>query len=648
MSTLLSFCSDCDFMTRRGFEEIHAFLRSIDLPSGDSFWLFDPSGGDMGLFTHDVTHPGPQHAWLLDQISAGVIDVIHSAGSYGERFNRGYRPVRGQIEMALEYLDKHAVVPRIWTNHGDAFNTQNIGGSFPAPHHHGDLPESEAYCLDLLRDFGVEYFWLDRLIWRNSNLPYRVIASERCRDGNEISTFARYLSPGVEWSPNGQNFAQQLPLTEIQDFALNKQDSVIYTHWGCHHQGRTAITPMGDSLTLESRDALSRLAQQLATLDVQVVRLETILDANRNRPIQQEIQRIGEIVVRPEKNKPDCFYYNQYAKHGLEYFRRRLTGMGVAGGRALDAGCGVGQWSYALSELYDEVHGIEMNTDALKYLGQMTEGLKLPNGPRFTSGSIESLPYGNEYFDFLLCYGVLFCTNFRRTMQEFSRVLTRGGRAYICINGDGWYEYLIDDRFRDRADDFLLPLAEPIWNALVARSGGERNFIDLISRDGSPPIDLGFWNDPGHVRSLLGDAMMVVSDRWGKLVREYSDRTVQLLGQLTYRQINQEPRARKINQEPRATKTSFLTNLIRRVRSRGPVVAHQSGSSATYLPFDGIGSRNRAVLPDEFADFANVVGMRLVESSGDGGLCKDPRVLPIYAQTFNGHDSVWECFLRKD
>ena len=128
----------------------------------------------MGLFTHDLTHPGPQHAWLLEQISSGVIDVIHSAGSYGARFNRGYRPDRSKIEKALVYLDKHAVVPKIWTNHGDALNTQNIGGFDPALHHEGDLLGSDSYCLDLLRDYGVEYFWLDRLIWRRSWLPYRV------------------------------------------------------------------------------------------------------------------------------------------------------------------------------------------------------------------------------------------------------------------------------------------------------------------------------------------------------------------------------------------------------------------------------------------------------------------------------------------
>ena len=45
-------------------------------------------------------------------------------------------------------------------------------------------------------------------------------------------------------------------------------------------------------------------------------------------------------------------------------------------------------------------------------------------------------------------------------------MLKPGGVAYICVNGDGWYEFLIDERFRDKPEDFVVPLAEPIWNAL--------------------------------------------------------------------------------------------------------------------------------------------------------------------------------------
>lgn len=636
MSTLLSFCSDCDLMTRRGFEEVHAFFGSIDLPCGDSFWLFDPSGGDMGLFTFDVDHPGPQHAWLLDKISAGILDVIHSAGSYGERFNQGYRPSRDQIEKALAYLKRYAVVPRIWTNHGDSFNTQNIGGAHPALHHQGDLLGSDTYCLDVLRNYGIEYFWLDRLIWRDSKLPYRLTATERCRDGNEITTFMRYLAPAVDWSPNGQNFPDQLRASEFQNLAANRQDTVLYTHWGCHHEGRTAMFPQGDSLTRQSRNAILSLVQQFGMLDLRVVRLPELLDKHRGRPVHEEIQRIGAVVVRPEKEKQDCFYFNQYAKHGLDYFRRRLKGMGVSGRRALDAGCGVGQWSYAMCELFEEVKGVEMNPDALVYLDQISSGLRLTGGPSFVHGSIESLPYDDEYFDFILCYGVLFCTSFRRSLQEFSRVLSRGGRAYVCINGDGWYEYLIDERFRDRADDFLLPFAEPIWNALVARVGGESNFTKLIRT----AQDVSFsWRDVNSVRAVHVRAVEDVAPEHAVLVREYSERVIGLLGELSRRQLDLVPEAVS---ERRPSFRCLISKIW-----PDKIKTHTPNADVPYLPMDGIGSRNRALLPQEFASMAELFGLRMVEHGGDSALCKDEGVSSIYASTFNRHDSVWECLLIK-
>lgn len=637
MSSCISFSSDCDLMTRRGFEEIHGFLDSIGLPAGDSFWLFDPSGGDMGLFTHDVDHFGPQHHWLLDQINAGVIDVIHSAGSFGERFNNGFKPRRDQIEKALSYLDKYAQIPKIWTNHGDILNLQNIGGVVPASHHQGDLPGADAYCLDLLLAAGVKYFWLDRLIWRNYERPYALTACEICRDGNEIVTFMRYLSPSISWSPNGQNFALQLQLPELKRLSDNAQDTVIYTHWGCHHEGHTAHAPFQEALTAESRGALLMFVHHLDNLGISVMRLSDLLDRNQQSCTVEQIERIGKIVVQSEKDKPDCFYYNQYSKHGLEYFRRRLAGMGVSGSRALDAGCGVGQWSFALAELFDGVCGIEKNPDALKYLGQMSEGLRSSSTPEFREGSIESLPYADGEFDFILCYGVLFCTSFRRSLNEFFRVLKQGGRAYICINGDGWYEYLIDERFCDKSDDFLLPLAEPIWNAYIARVGGESRFEQLLLDNQSLLKSDSFCTNPIEVRALFSRLLAATSFEQAELIQEYSDRVILLLAELTRRHLFAKGKL---------VATPFLSKLTS-VLFRKVETMLNTGASF-YLPLDGVGSKNRAVTPREFAVMAQLCGFRMMEHGGDGSLCLDSSVPPIYASTFNGHDSVWECYLAKE
>jgi SAM-dependent methyltransferase len=629
MTARFAFCNDCDLMTRAGFEEVHGYLDRLGLPAGDSFWLFDPSGGEMALFQHDVDHPGPHHHWLLDQVASGTLDVLHSTGSYGERFNRGFRPDRSQVERALEYLAAHARVPRIWSNHGDQFNTQNIGGEMPSPHHQGDVPGTSSYCLDLLAAHGVKYFWLDRLLMRDAG-PVRITADEQCRDGRAIVSFVRYLSPAIEWAANAQNFDRQLPPSDLATLAAHRQDAILYTHWGCHHVDRHAVTPTPPVLPSSSRAALEAFATTARQLDLTVVRLETLLDDNAQRPVNAEVDRIGRIIVESEENNADPFYYNQFHKHGLEYFQRRIDGLGVSGHRALDAGAGVGQWSYALRSHFDEVHAIEINSAALKHVARLTRSMRWPRGPVFSRGSIESLPYGDRVFDLIFCYGVLFVTAVRKSLTEFRRVLAPEGRAYICLNGDGWYEYLCDDRFRDRPAEGVLPFAQPLWNALVARAGGETVF-NTWCRAQLSSESASLWNDRSALRERFANLLEPSAGEAAAIVRGYSDRVVDLLGTLTRQHLD------------------ALTRADRRTSARlARLVGWRSGGadpSADVFPLSGIGSTNRPFTPAEFAALGARTGFRMTAHGPDAALSTDARVTPIYDGTFNGHDSVWECML---
>jgi SAM-dependent methyltransferase len=635
MPARISFCNDCDLMTRQGFEEVHEFLGSLGVPAGDSFWLFDPSGGDMALFTHDTQHPGPQHAWLLDQINAGTLDVLHSAGSYGERFNRGFRPTRTEIAKALDYLDREARVPRVWTNHGDVFNTQNIGGAQPAAHHRGDLPGDPAYCLDLLLACGVKYFWLDRHLSRDPAAVFRLTATETCRDGGEIVTFIRYLSPLVEWSPNAQNIAAQLRDDELGVLSENAQDTVLYIHWGCHHEGRVAVSPVPPVLDAGNRAALERFVAGSAVRNDQLVRLVPLLESSASRPPSDEVQRIGQVIVRAERGNPDQFYYNQYSRHGLAYFARRVDALGVSGRRALDAGCGVGQWSYALEPKFERVHGIEIGREPAGYLARLSAAMRSDRGPRFTRGSIEALPYRDEMFDFVLCYGVIFVTRVRVALQEFSRVLTRGGTAYICLNGDGWYEYLCDDRFKDSPADFVIRFAEPLFNALVARVGGAATF-DRICRTSLAGRGPQFWTDPDRIRRTFADAFASPVVDLPRLVAEYSDRVIVSIARLV--------RERLDTQTARPVRPGLLTRIATRLKPSGVLAL----AADDCFPSAGLGSMNRPFAPGEFARVAELAGLRLSAHGADGALSPSADVRPIYDGTFNGHDAVWECILRRE
>lgn len=617
-------------MTRKSFEEVHSFMSSLSLDVGDSFWLFDPSGGDMALFTHDCNHPGPQHSWLLDKLNDGTIDVLHSAGSFGSRFNKGFTPSRVEIGKALEYLAKHAPVPRIHSNHGDDQNIQNIGVEGQMAYHQGDLLQSSTYCLDLFRDYGVKYFWLDTGIQRSLNKPYRVVRSQRCRDGSTIKTFERFLSPQVNWSPNAQNFAEQLSSSILAFSVEFDQPLIFYTHWGAHHDERHAFSPRDFTLTASSRRAIEDFVLEINSRNLKVGRLEELLVQCENQDPMTEVQRIGLALVKDEETKRDNFYFNQFGKYGLNYFCRRIQGLGVSGSKALDAGCGVGQWSYALMDHFEEVHGVEVNQEALEILRELRELVGSDASPVFHAQSIEKLSFVSNEFDFIFCSGVVFNTDIRASLEEFQRTLRDNGQLYVCLNGDGWYEYLVDERFRDvRAED-VITYIQPLFNALVARCGGERAFSSalrphqaFISNLSISSVDLR--------RFLIEELSPLMKEEVMPLLHTYSDRVVSGIGLLTRDfLVHYKTPARQ----------SFLDNR-RRFPSR-PMSVND------FFPRMGVGSTNRPFQPGEFEDLLRLHGFQMTTWGSDGALSDDVLVKPIYEPIFNDHISVWECLASRN
>jgi len=101
----------------------------------------------------------------------------------------------------------------------------------------------------------------------------------------------------------------------------------------------------------------------------------------------------------------------------------------------LEAGCGSGRVVKYLSDLgYKNVHGIELNPDAVNHINKLYPGLKI------VQGDILDMPYSNESFDVVLSYGVVehFPESVVRPMQSLFDVLKPGGIAVVtvpCLNG---------------------------------------------------------------------------------------------------------------------------------------------------------------------------------------------------------------------
>lgn len=123
-------------------------------------------------------------------------------------------------------------------------------------------------------------------------------------------------------------------------------------------------------------------------------------------------------------------YTNRLKQYGFERFEK-----------VLDAGCGFGQWSLSLAQLNTEIHSCDADPKRVEFLKKVAAENGLNHiHPR--QAFIDNLPYKNESFDAVFCYGVIFLTPWKKSLSELVRILKPGGKLYVNANGLGWYKHL--------------------------------------------------------------------------------------------------------------------------------------------------------------------------------------------------------------
>ncbi len=153
---------------------------------------------------------------------------------------------------------------------------------------------------------------------------------------------------------------------------------------------------------------------------------------------------LEEIVALASSDYEREFLRTEFAP-GLDYYVDRIDRLLLAGNRVLDAGCGAGQWTMALAQCFGRVDAVDLKADRLAVLNGVARRMGASN-VEACSGSLEQLPYRDAAFDAVVCYGVIMFTRVEQVLGEFHRVLRPGGRAYLCLNADGWSRYLAQEK----------------------------------------------------------------------------------------------------------------------------------------------------------------------------------------------------------
>jgi SAM-dependent methyltransferase len=132
---------------------------------------------------------------------------------------------------------------------------------------------------------------------------------------------------------------------------------------------------------------------------------------------------------RGERNQFSPTYREELVQRFLDEVM--LPPTALEGLRALDAGCGVGRWSYAMSQLGATVTAIDYNDQAAAITHDYFR-----NDPsiRVMQADILRLPFAPGSFDFVFTWGVLHYTeNPERAFEALARLVAPGGTLFVVI-----------------------------------------------------------------------------------------------------------------------------------------------------------------------------------------------------------------------
>ena len=178
----------------------------------------------------------------------------------------------------------------------------------------------------------------------------------------------------------------------------------------------------------------------------------------------------------------DVKFLERIFAKGIAPYMNRLKQYGFQNiDNVLDAGCGFGQWSLALAQMNNRIYSCDSDHKRIEMLKAISSGNEI-NNIEARIGFIDTLPYKNEQFDAVFCYGVIFITPWRLSIKELVRVLKPGGRIYVNANGLGWYKNLWYTEHNKATDYDPQKLAAETWlNTFNYNRGNKVDFpVNII------------------------------------------------------------------------------------------------------------------------------------------------------------------------
>ena len=163
-------------------------------------------------------------------------------------------------------------------------------------------------------------------------------------------------------------------------------------------------------------------------------------------------KKLNDIEYLHKLKDNDKLFFDRVYSDGIDKYIDRLKAIDFLGKqKVLDAGCGFGQWSFALSELNHSVEAFDFSSKRVEVCNGLNE-VYAKNNISFQKADLEKIPFPDNHFDLVFCYSTIFITNPEVSFNELFRILKKGGRLYINMNDLGWYLHNLENKVNDAQD----------------------------------------------------------------------------------------------------------------------------------------------------------------------------------------------------
>lgn len=151
-----------------------------------------------------------------------------------------------------------------------------------------------------------------------------------------------------------------------------------------------------------------------------------------------------------------------------------------SGKKCLDAGCGGGRGTILMAKYGARfIESVDVSDINIKTTLSNSKKFGFESLVKTTKSNLADLPFPDEYFDFVWCNGVIMHTcDPSACLKEITRVLKKGGKAWIYVYGTGGIYWHCVDLYRKYLEKISIDDCIEIMKGMDIKNGYIAEYID--------------------------------------------------------------------------------------------------------------------------------------------------------------------------